>query len=492
MTEQSRLTPSVYETGRVVSLLPELARHSERVTFLLATQKPEGHWGPHHAGYALIPTLSAIEALLAVRLRNPHDARITSAARSGVRSLADLAEAQLPDLPAADLIVAMLVPRIEQHLNGNAPLEGAPLRLPDQLLALACRSGRLTATRALLSGTARIEPKLLHAAETFGECRWPDRVQPTEAGGIGASPAASAAWLAAGGSAQPGSRVVRRYLRRAMQQHGGPLPCVWPAAVFERAWVLNWLLHSGISLPVPPHLRRGLRESLGPEGAATALGLPPDADTTSMVLATLTLLDEPLAPTALLRYELDTHFCTWPGEQGQSVTTNAHVLEALGLYVLACPAEKRRYARLIRKVSGWLRDRQLDSGAWDDRWHASPYYATFSAALALHRFGVPDAASSTRTVQWLMETQHDDGSWGIWGGTAEETAYAVLLLARLPASGDARCQNALNRARPHLACTTPASGHPPLWHDKDLYTPNAIVSAALLAAGHEVRTLTSP
>jgi hypothetical protein len=49
-------SPSVYETGRLVSLAPWLVHHVQRVEHLLATQRPDGTWGGPQ-GYALAPTL---------------------------------------------------------------------------------------------------------------------------------------------------------------------------------------------------------------------------------------------------------------------------------------------------------------------------------------------------------------------------------------------------------------------------------------------------
>ncbi|MFD0850660.1 prenyltransferase/squalene oxidase repeat-containing protein, partial [Actinomadura adrarensis] len=82
-------------------------------------------------------------------------------------------------------------------------------------------------------------------------------------------------------------------------------------------------------------------------------------------------------------------------------------------------------------MSAWLADRQQADGSWADRWHASPFYATTAATLALHSFGTPrgrHAAHVDRAVRWVLATQHGDGSWGRWGGTAEETAYALHIL----------------------------------------------------------------
>src|SRR5205814_1748241 len=59
-----QVSPSVYETGRVVALAPWLTGHVMRVVYLVTTQRPDGRWGPADDGYALVPTLSATDALL--------------------------------------------------------------------------------------------------------------------------------------------------------------------------------------------------------------------------------------------------------------------------------------------------------------------------------------------------------------------------------------------------------------------------------------------
>src|SRR5690348_15962583 len=63
-----QVSPSVYETGRLVTLAPWLPGHAERVTFLLHRQRVDGGWGAP-GGYQLVPTLSATEALLATLRR---------------------------------------------------------------------------------------------------------------------------------------------------------------------------------------------------------------------------------------------------------------------------------------------------------------------------------------------------------------------------------------------------------------------------------------
>src|SRR5262249_40025605 len=141
--------------------------------------------------------------------------------------------------------------------------------------------------------------------------------RPEPMGAVGASPAATAAWL---GPQEPDPatpyrsggpvRAARRYLEAATVLRGGPGPCATPIAPFERGWVLSWLLRAGIPVKVPAQLAGELHASLGPGGSPGGPGLPPDADTSAGVLYALSLAGSPHPPDLLWDYETDTHFCT--------------------------------------------------------------------------------------------------------------------------------------------------------------------------------------
>src|SRR5712691_354793 len=67
LTESSQddwalITPSLYETARLVSIAPWLSGHSERLAYLCSEQGADGGWGV--TGFRVVPTLSATEALL--------------------------------------------------------------------------------------------------------------------------------------------------------------------------------------------------------------------------------------------------------------------------------------------------------------------------------------------------------------------------------------------------------------------------------------------
>src|SRR5690606_22269372 len=88
-------------------------------------------------------------------------------------------------------------------------------------------------------------------------------------------------------------------------------------------------------------------------------------------------------------------------------------------------------------------------------------------------------------ADWVLATQRDDGSWGVWDGTAEETAYAVnILLNSTEHAARSEVTEALRRAEHILRDVSRSSGHrhPALWHDKTLYAPQAMAQAEVSAA----------
>jgi hypothetical protein len=476
-----QVSPSVYETGRLVSLAPWLAGHRERVAYLLAGQRADGGWGGPQ-GYALVPTLSAVEALLAEAAATPAGSRHDRLAHAADRGLALLAGTLLPDptpvpdTPAVDLIVPDLLRRITTRLAAR-PDAGPPADLP---LPAGIGVDRYAVVRRLLRAGAGVPEKLLHAYETVAADAPRPAVPPNGSGTVGASPAATAAWLGGPGAGGPAAGWL------AGVAAAGPVPCTSPVTVFERSWVLGQLYRAGIPLAVPAGLLAGLAAALGPRGAATAPGLPPDTDTTAVVLYALARAGRPASPDCLAGYDLGDHFCTWPGEDGASVTTNAHVLEALGWYARhGSPGHTATLSRL----TGWLADRQLPDGRWDDRWHASPYYATSCVVLALSRYVAEPrvAAAVERAVDWVLDSQREDGSWGRFTGTVEETAYALHVLLGRSVAVAGRAATAVDRALVFL-CGRSADDGPALWHDKDLYRPGLIVRAAGVAAVHLART----
>jgi halimadienyl-diphosphate synthase len=473
-----------------------------RVRFLLDQQHREGGWGGV-GEYGLVPTLSATEALLTVLRNMPpgngsrvrYEEVMTSVDR-GLRTLFKWLgtdnQLPLPDTVAVEIVVPGLIDEINSHLDR---LDREPLtelaawngghRLPPPPGA----DGELLAgLRKQVSRGHLLPTKLLHSLEAIGPvAQGAPFVEPVQ-GSVGCSPAATAVWL--------GDRAVRarrhptvRYLEAAQERGGGPVPVATPLAVFERSWVLSTLTGANITISAPQALARSLHAAFGEFGVAGGSGLPPDADDTATALYALARLGSPRSPDCLWTYRAEEHFVCFPAERTPSTSTNAHVLQAIGACLAAGLPRSSRYLDTVDELSGWLCDQQEADGNWRDKWHASPYYATACCAVALADHGGDRVTATVRkAVEWVLGTQRPDGSWGRWAGTQEETAYAmqILLRTRTP-----RADNVIERAAARgclvLLRSDQDPQHPPLWHDKDLYTPVRIVCAERLAALHLAR-----
>ncbi|WP_199430516.1 prenyltransferase/squalene oxidase repeat-containing protein [Qaidamihabitans albus] len=522
-----QFAPSVYETGRLVKLVPALPGHAPRVRFLLEQQHADGAWGGP-GDYALVPTLSATEALLALLPENGTGAAggiVADAAARGLTALSGRIRAHgtLPDTVAVEIIVPVLIDEINAQLNRLNRLNRKTLpaltgwRGAGARLGIPAGANPELATRlreAAAQGHA-LPHKLWHSLEVLGDnARGAPFVEPVAGGGVGCSPAATAAWL--GDRADdPARQPSLRYLA-AVQSTSGGVPVAAPLALFERAWVLSTLAATGVPFTAPRTLVDSLHGAFGDAGAAGGLGLPPDADDTATALYALALLGSPRSPECLWDYHSGDHFSCFPEERTPSTSTNAHVLQALGASVAslsarqapqaqqaqsAPPVEPRhcaRYLATIGTVSRWLSEQQHADGSWLDKWHASPYYATACCATALAAYGGAAGARAVgRAVEWVLGTQRPDGSWGHWHSTREETAYAIrTLLHAGPARNPAAIGRAAARGRDFLLRTDSGTGgtgatgeeFPALWHDKDLYTPVRIVRTEVFAALHLAHT----
>jgi halimadienyl-diphosphate synthase len=202
----------------------------------------------------------------------------------------------------------------------------------------------------------------------------------------------------------------------------------------------------------------------------------PDLDTTSMVARVLSWAGVAWDIEILKSFEEADHFRCYGYERNPSVSSHVHLVEALRH---APPSAERE--RMLVKARGFLARTRVAGTFWFDKWHASPYYTTGHAVVALER----DPALVDGAVRWIVETQRADGSWGHYGaGTAEETAYCVQALAEHRRRGGAVDADVLARGVASLERSPERIGrrYTPLWIGKTLYTPPVVVHAAVLGA----------
>lgn len=417
-------------------------------------------------------------------------ADVVRAADRGLRTLfgwlgAD-AQVMAPDTIAAEIVVPALVVQVNAHLDRfmSEPVIGLDIWRGSGRLFLppGVDDGLLVRLDHLVRRGNTLPTKLLHSLEAIGPAvRGAPFAHPAQ-GAVGCSPAATAAWL----PDRTGCPAAMDYLETVQNRGRGPVPGVTPITVFERAWVLAALTAAGIRVTVPHELVGSLHAAFGEFGVAAGPGLPPDSDDTAVALYALAQLGSPRSLNHLLDYQMDVHFGCFPDERTPSVSTNDHVLQKFGRYLERNLPGRFRYQAAMGKLSGWLRDCQEADGSWWDKWHASPYYATACCAVTLHRYSRSASASTVfRAVEWLLSSQREDGSWGRWSGTYEETAYAVQALSQTCGSrADGVVEQAAARGCVFLQRPTGDRKHPPLWHGKDLYTPIRVVRVEVLAALH--------
>jgi hypothetical protein len=478
------LYPSVYETARLVSLAPWLRGHAARLAYLLAEQRADGSWGGPER-YALVPTLSATEALVRTlaceRDGGADRARVESAAGRGLRAAQRLLAEAASGGVAPTVVAIFTVPALVQAINGlveRAPgfadrwpsggrLE-RPASLPDGPLA------------ALREGGFRVSRLVGHYLELVGPVATQDPGFDPGGDFLGCSPAATAAWL---GESPPAGHPAIQVLDDLQARHRGLVPTLTSIVFYERAWLLGNLIDAGVEPGAVRALADDLPPRVGELGAPTAPGLAYEAETTSVVAAALARIAVVQAPTFLWQYDAKTHFMATIPEHAPSATTNAHVMEAMGAYLASAAVDAARYADAIRRIAAWLRERQHADGYWTDKWHAAPLFATMRCALALHRHGgdlLRDVVD--RAVRWILRSQRDDGAWGQWDATAEETAYAVQTLLHVSTTVAGDVERAVARGCSFLRRRGIDGPHPPLWIGKELYTPVRIVQAAILGA----------
>lgn len=468
------VTPSIYETAQLVASAPWLDGHQGRVDFLLAQQHQDGTWGGPEL-YRLLPTLSAVDALLSVAEADETQ-RVGRAAASGLAALNQRfsREAQLPDTIAVEFLAPLLIERINQRLAQADGLAGMPGRLD-----LVADTRPLSQMREYLRGHSAIPEKTWHSLEALGTPAVRSSTVIPVGGAVGNSPAATVAWLGDPPHTDA-ARASLDYLRQAQARHGGPVAGSTVITFFEQAWVVSALCGAGLRVEIPAQVTDSLRASLQETGSPAGPGIPADSDDTGAVLHALDLAGMPESADCLWGYDTGRYFQCFPGERTPSTSTNAHVLIALADRLGQADP---RYGQAAERVGRWLVEQQHADGHWMDKWHASPYYATVCCAAALARLDGPWASAAVdNAVRWVLDTQRADGSWGRWTGTGEETAYAVQVLNHSAAPGQ-EAIDAILRGRTFL------TGHIeddaddlPLWHDKDLYAPPRVIRAEILAA----------
>ncbi len=474
-------SPSIYDTAQVLLLAPASENACATLGWLLAQQQNDGGWGnPAIPLTRDVPTLATVLALSTYRKRaSTYDSALHAVLAFLERQSHQWRAPLSDDIPSA---VELLLPRLlEDAAEAGLDVDEEPY---SELITLGRRRRQMIARLRPLAGTAAV-----HSWEAWGST--PDPAVIDGSGGVGHSPAATAAWLRAAED-RPELADMRlgaeRYLTGAAASTGigvpGVMPNAWPIARTEQATALYGILlaglidHPTLNDSIQPILT-DLALALTPIGLGTSDYFVTDGDDTAMALACLAGRRK-VSIDPMLHFAIDSHFYTYVGELQPSLSVTAHAIHALAL--LGKPAAH---------ASSYLRDRQHADGSWSgDKWNSSWLYTTCHTLAALLS---TDHCDLTAVLTSIRAHQRADGGWGLVSSNSEETAYAVmalLLLARvgeLPTEGQAALKRAATfleqRYRPFKEETTA------VWLAKEPYRPRRVSRAfeisALLALAME-------
>jgi squalene-hopene/tetraprenyl-beta-curcumene cyclase len=116
----------------------------------------------------------------------------------------------------------------------------------------------------------------------------------------------------------------------------------------------------------------------------------------------------------------------------------------------------------IRRAIDWLTGQQKPDGTFEATWYRNHTSGTSVVLKALAHAGATDGPTARRAQDWLLRTQHEDGSWGDGRadvpGSVEETAWALRALL---AAGTKPNAPALRRAAEWLLTAQLPTGHWP-------------------------------
>lgn len=465
------ISSSAYDTAwlaRLVKLDEPIGY--EALAWLRANQLEDGSWGASEPLYyhdRVICTLSAIITL--EKYGDDSDAaRIDRALPVFYEYLG-----KLNMDPAGETIAfEMLLPALmaEGKTIGLLP-SGGTSQLNELALAretkLAKAPGRMISRQVTMAfSTEMVGPNGLHLVDVAN-------LQEAN-GSVAYSPAATVFYSL---YARPQDRRALAFLRSAAVN--GSVPYIAPIEVFERGWAL-WnlalpgVLNDELLQLCQPHLDAMIAEWQPGIGIAACEGLTlVEADTTSLVYDTLLRYGRTADLDAILRYEEDDHFRCFGLEANPSLSTNIHVLSALRQTNLGVQHPS------VQKVLRFLSQTQINNSYWIDKWHASPFYPTAHAIIAAAGY---DNKLVENAVNWILEQQNADGSWGFYEiSTAEETAYCLQALSVWRQNYGTIPFGVIERGIYWLVNHMDRP-YPPLWIGKSLYSPILVVRSAILGA----------
>jgi len=446
---------------------------SHTLAWLVENQLPDGSWGapaPMYYHDRVICTLAAMIALTYRGQRGHDREQIENGRRALERIVSGATGGLQADSNGATVGFEMIAPT----LAAEAEKLGIIKHQGNRIL------GRLSKQRAMKLSYLKDNMISRHVtiafsaemAGTDGKHMLDVKNLQESNGSVGVSPSATAYFAT---YIKRGDETSLKYLRSVIKPDGG-MPNVAPFDIFEIAWTL-WNLSFIPDLKkngkLKPHLEFLSKAWQPKQGVGFAAGYSvKDSDDTGLVYDALLRFGIEKDLASVLIYEEKDHFRCFDLEANPSISANIHVLGALG------QAGLNNRNSSVSKIIHFLRKTKGHHPFWMDKWHSSPYYATAHAIIACAGLANESVEES---VQWLLESQNKNGSWGTYISTAEETAYAIQALwvwnekvARIPKTS---LKNGARWLKEHMD-----QPYPPLWIGKCLYSPHLVIRSAVISA----------
>jgi len=293
-------------------------------------------------------------------------------------------------------------------------------------------------------------------------------------GSVATSPAATAFYLR-----HIKSDKAYRYLKKILSlTNDGSVMTVYPIEVFEYGWTLYNLMLAGLYFERYAEICDFLYSGLKQTGVGWSTDLPvTDADDTALACRALCAMNYPVDFKIFDPYAMRDYYIAFNFELDPSVSTNIHVLDIARLSPTFPDREN-----VIEKLIKFLEREMQPNGYWMDKWHASPYYTTGHAIIALSDI-CPSLAR--KGISWILDSMNSNGTWGYNGGTLEETAYAIQALMHYHRRVEHINLECIQQAVHMLSsrkCLSLLGNSEELWIGKVLYTPIRVVLSLAVSA----------
>lgn len=476
-----KMSSTAYDTAWVARLGKiDWNLSSQALNWLCENQLPDGSWGAAKPFYYHDRVISTLAAMIALthRGRRTQDRHQIEKGLLALESITGGATVGLAADPnGATVGFEMIVPTLVAEAENLGIIKQQGDRILGRMKTL--REQKMSKLRgikinrhltpAFSAEMAGADGKNILEIENLQESN----------GSVGNSPSATAYFLSQFNTNQ---EVAFNYLRNAIRGRNGGSPFATPFDIFERAWILwnislceNFMGDSEVHNLCKPYIQF-LQKAWKPgDGVGFSTSYTPsDGDDTSITFESLARFGYLLDSDTLLEYESENYFRCYPLEANPSIGANVHMLGAL---------KKAGFTKnhpAILKILRFLERHRISNRHWVDKWHISPYYITAHVIIAALEF---NKDLCQKSIQWMIDTQKSDGSWGSFGfSTAEETSYCLQALIIWQKNfRDINVRNKIIIGTQWLEQHI-EDQYPALWISKALYCPDLIVRSSILTA----------